>query len=82
MTIAPMQRTDLPGLLIALAITVILILTAARFVWHRRDALFGRDERGFMAASLIGNDREEIVVFLWTGLALVLITFLFQLSSV
>jgi hypothetical protein len=73
-----MPPADLPGYFTDLFVVTILVLTAARFVWRRRDAL---SKRGASIARLVPTDREEIMLFIWTGVTLVLITFLFQLPS-
>jgi hypothetical protein len=73
-----MPPTDLSAYFTDLLAVAGLVLTAARFVWRRRDALF---RRGRSTVPVVRSDREEIMLFIWTGVTLVLITFLFQLPS-
>jgi hypothetical protein len=75
---AAMPPTDLPAYFTDVLVIAGLVLTAARFVWRRRDALF---RRGRSTVPAVQSDGEEIMLFIWTGVILVLITFLFQLPS-
>lgn len=76
--LAIIDSTGLPGLCIAIGLAVLLTAAAAVFLWRRRDVFFGSKRRAQNDEAFVRNDRKELTLFVWTGLALLLITFFFQ----
>jgi malate/lactate dehydrogenase len=59
----------------------IIIVLAGVFIWHRRQQFFDRDPNVENDIPVVRNNREEEILFVWSGLMLVLLSILCQVWS-
>jgi hypothetical protein len=60
---------------------VIVFLFAGVFIWRRRHQLFDRDPNVENDVPVVRRNREEAILFVWSGLMLVLLSILYQVWS-
>jgi hypothetical protein len=68
-----------PALLIAFTIPLLLLMGAGVFIYRLRDQLFGRDPEVDNDTPAIRHDGVEVIVLVWGGLTLVVLSVLYQL---
>jgi hypothetical protein len=78
LTIALLEQAGLPALRVAFTVAVIVFLSAGVFIWRRRHQFFDRDPNVEDDIPAVRRTREEVIVTVWAGLTLVLISILFQ----
>jgi hypothetical protein len=76
--IAVIEQTGLPALRVAFSIAVVVFLCAGAFIFRRRHQYFDRDPEVENDVSVARRNREELVLFVWSGLTLVLISILYE----
>ena len=79
--IAVIEPAGVPALRIAFSFAVIVFLFAGVFIFRRRHQLFDRDPNVENDVPAVRHNRVEEVVFVWSGLMLVLLSILFQVWS-
>jgi len=75
---AAIQQAGLPALRVAFTIAVIVFLSAGVFIWRRRHRFFDRDPEVEDDNLVVQHNREEVILFVWGGITLVLLSILFQ----
>jgi len=76
--IAVIQSAGVPALRVAFTIAVVALAGVGLFIFHKRHQFFDRDPNVENDVSAVRHNRVEEVVFVWSGLMLVLLSILFQ----
>jgi hypothetical protein len=76
--IAVIEQAGVPALRVAFTIAVIIFLFGGIFIFRRRHQFFDRDPNVENDVPVVRHNREEEILFVWTGLMLVLIAILYQ----
>ena len=79
--IAVIEPAGLAALRVGFTLAVIVFLLAGVFIWRRRYQLFDHDPNVENDVPVVRHNRVEEVVFVWSGLMLVLLSILFQVWS-
>ena len=79
--IAAIEQAGLAALRVGFTLAVIVFLLAGVFIFRRRHQLFDRDPNVENDVPAVRHNRIEEVVFVWSGLMLVLLSILFQVWS-
>ena len=75
------EQAGVPALRVAFTVAVIIFLFAGVFIWRRRHQFFDRDPDVENDAPVVQHNREEVILFVWSGMTLILITILLQVWS-
>jgi hypothetical protein len=76
--IAVIEQAGLPALRVAFSVAVLVFLLAGVFIFRRRHQFFDRDPNVDNDVPVVRHNREEEILFVWSGLMLVLIAILYQ----
>jgi hypothetical protein len=76
--IAVIEQAGVPALRIAFTIAVIVFLFGGMVIFRRRHQLFERDPAVGNDVPVVRHNRMEEILFVWSGLMLVLIAILYQ----
>ena len=76
--IAVIEQTSVPALRVAFTLAVLIFLVAGMFIWRRRHQFFDRDPCVDIDGPVVQHNREEEILFVWSGLMLVLIAILYE----
>ena len=76
--LAAIEQAGVPALRIAFTIAVIFFLYAGIFIFRRRHQFFDRDPNVENDVPVVRHNREEAILFVWSGLTLALICILYQ----
>jgi hypothetical protein len=76
--IAVIEQQAVPALRVGFTLAVITFLLAGVFIWRRRHQFFDRDPIVENDVPVVRHNREEEILFVWTGLTLVLLGILYQ----
>ncbi len=79
--IAVIEQQAVPALRVGFTLAVIIFLLAGVFIWRRRHQFFDRDPIVENDVPVVRHNREEEILFVWTGLTLVLLGTLYQVWS-
>ena len=79
--LALIEQEGDPALRVAFTLAVIMFLFAGVLIWHGRHELFDRDPDVENDVPVVRLNREEAIIFVWSGLMLVLISILYQVWS-
>ena len=79
--IAVIQQAGVPALRIAFTVAVIIFLFAGVLIFRRRHQFFDRDSNVENDVPVVRHNREEEILFVWSGLMLVLLSILYQVWS-
>ena len=79
--IAVIEPAGVPALRVGFTFAVIVFLLAGVFIFRRRHQLFDGDPNVENDVPAVRHNRVEAVVFVWSGLMLVLLSILFQVWS-
>jgi hypothetical protein len=71
--IAVIEQQAVPALRVGFTLAVIIFLLAGVFIWRRRHQFFDRDPIVENDVPVVRHNREEEILFVWTGLTLVLL---------
>ena len=66
---------------IAFTLAVIIFLFGGIFIFRRRHQFFDRDPNVEDDVPVIRRNREEAILFVWSGMMLVLLSILYQIWS-
>jgi hypothetical protein len=75
---AVIEQAGLPALRIAVTIAVIVFLFGGYLIFRRRHQFFDRDPNVSNDVPVVRHNREEAIIFVWSGLTLVLLSILYQ----
>ena len=76
--IAVIEQAGIPALRVAFSIAVLVFLFGGVLIFRRRHQLFDRDPNVENDVPVVQHNREEAILFVWSGLTLVLISILYQ----
>ena len=76
--LATIEQAGVPALRIAFTLAVIFFLYAGIFIFRRRHQFFDRDPNVENDVPVVRHNREEAILFVWSGLTLALICILYQ----
>jgi len=76
--VAAIEQVGLPALRVAFSLAVLVFLYAGVLIFRRRRQYFDRDPGVENDNPVARHNREELVLFVWSGLMLVLISILYQ----
>jgi hypothetical protein len=79
--IAAIEQAGVPALRVAFTIAVIIFLSAGIFIFRRRHQFFDRDPNVENDGLVVRHNREEAILFVWSGLMLALLFILYQVWS-
>ena len=79
--IAVIEQQAVSALRVGFTLAVIVFLLAGVFIWRRRHQFFDRDPIVENDVPVVRHNREEEILFVWTGLILVLLGILYQVWS-
>jgi len=78
---AVIEQAGVLALRVAFTIAVIVFFLAGSFIWRRRHQFFDRDPDVENDVPVVRHNREEVILFVWGGITLVLVSILFQVWS-
>jgi hypothetical protein len=70
---AVIEQAGVPALRVAFTVAVIVFLFAGIFIWRRRHQFFDRDPDVENDVPVVRHNREEAILFVWSGMTLVLV---------
>jgi hypothetical protein len=76
--IAVIQQAGVPPLRVAFTVAVIIFLFVGVLIFRRRHQFFDRDSHVENDVPVVRHNREEEILFVWSGLTLVLLCILYQ----
>ena len=76
--IAVIEQAGLPALRVAFSIAVLVFLVGGVLIFRRRHRFFDRDPNVENDVPVVRHNREEEILFVWSGLTLVLLSILYQ----
>jgi hypothetical protein len=79
--VAVIEQPGVPALRVGFTLAVIVFLLAGVFIWRRRHQFFDRDSNVENDVPVVRHNREEAILFVWSGLMLVLLSILYQVWS-
>ena len=78
---AVIEQAGVPALRVAFTIAVVALAGVGLFIFHKRHQFFDHDPDVENDVPAVRHNRVEEVVFVWSGLMLVLLSILFQIWS-
>jgi hypothetical protein len=79
--IAVIEQAGLPALRVVFTIAVLIFLTGGVLIFRKRHQFFDRDPNVENDVPVVRHNRMEEILFVWSGLTLVLIAILYQVWS-
>ncbi|HEY4270696.1 MAG TPA: hypothetical protein VGM65_01710 [Candidatus Udaeobacter sp.] len=79
--IAGIEEAGVPALRVAFTLAVIMFLFGGVFIWRGRHQFFDPDPNVEDDVPVVRHDREEAIIFVWSGIILILISILYQVWS-
>jgi len=76
--VAVIEQAGVPALRVAFTVAVIIFLLGGIFIFRRRHQFFDRDPNVENDVSVVRHNREEEILFVWSGLTRVLLSILYQ----
>ena len=76
--VAVIEQAGVPALRVAFTVAVIIFLLGGIFIFRRRHQFFDRDPNVENDVSVVRHNREEEILFVWSGLTLLLFSILYQ----
>jgi hypothetical protein len=78
---AVIEQAGVPALRVGFTLAVIMFLLAGVFIWRRRQQFFDRDPNVENDVPAVRHNREEAIIFVWSGMMLVLVSILYKVWS-
>jgi hypothetical protein len=79
--VAVIEQTGVPALRVVFTIAVMILLSVGFLIWRRRHQFFDLDPNVENDVPVVRHNRMEEVLFVWSGLTLVLIAILYEVWS-
>ena len=78
LVVAVIEQAGVPALRIAFTLAVIIFVFAGVFIFRRRNQFFDPDPNVENDVPVVRHNREEVILFVWSGLTMVLVNILYQ----
>ena len=78
LVIAAIEQAGVPALSVGFTLAVIMFLITGLFIWRSRHQLFNPDPDVENNVPVVRHNREEAIIFVWSGMMLVLLSILYQ----
>jgi hypothetical protein len=78
---AGIEQAGAPALRVGFTLAVVMFLLAGLFIWRSRPQFFDPDPDVENDVPVVRHNREETIIFVWSGLMLILLTILYQVWS-
>jgi hypothetical protein len=75
------EQAGVPALRVAFTGAVLIFLFAGIFLWRKRHQFFDRDPNVENDVPVVRHNREEVILFVWGGITLVLLSIFYQVWS-
>ena len=75
---AVIEQAGVPALRVAFTIAVVIFMFAGFLIWRRRHQFFDRDPNVDNDVPEVRHNREEVILFVWGGMSLVLLSICLQ----
>ena len=79
--VAVIEQAGVPALRVGFTLAVIVFLVAGVLIFRRRHQFFDRHPNVENDVPVVRHNREEEILFVWSGLMLVLLGILYQVWS-
>jgi hypothetical protein len=79
--LAVIEQAGIPALRVVFSVALLGILCGGALIFRKRHQFFDRDPNVANDVPVVRHNREEVILSVWTALALVLIYLLFQVWS-
>ena len=81
LVLALIEQQGVPALRVGFTLAAIMFVVAGVLIWQRRHQFFDRDPDVENDVPVVRHNREEVIIFVWSGLMLVLLSILYQVWS-
>ena len=78
---AVIEEAGVPALRVGFTLAVIMFLLAGAFIWCSRRQFFDPDPDVEDDVPVVRHNREEAIIFVWSGMMLIFISILYQVWS-
>jgi hypothetical protein len=75
---AVIEQAGVPALRVVFSIAVLIFMFAGLFIWRRRHQFFDRDPDVENDVPVVRHNREEVILFVWGGMTLLLLSICLQ----
>lgn len=79
--IAVIEQAGVPALRVAFTLALMVFLLGGVFIFRRRQQFFDRDPNVENDVPVVRHNREEAILFVWSGLTLALLSIVYQVWS-
>ena len=79
--IAVIEQAGIPALRVAFSIAVLVFLYGGVLIFRKRHQFFDRDPNVENDVPVVRHNREEAIIFVWSGLILVLLSIPYHVWS-
>ena len=76
--VAAIEQTGIPALRIVFSVALLGFLCGGILIFRKRHQFFDRDPNVENDVPVVRHNREEVILFVWSGLMLVLVSILCQ----
>ena len=81
LVLALIEQQGVSALRVGFTLAVIMFVVAGVLIWQRRHQFFDRDPDVENDVPVVRHNREEVIIFVWSGVMLVLLSILYQVWS-
>ena len=76
--LAVIEQAGVPALRVGFTLAVIMFLIAGVSIWRSRHQFFDPDPGVENDVPVVRHNREEAIIFVWSGMMLILLSILYQ----
>jgi hypothetical protein len=76
--LAAIEQAGVPALRVAFTVFAIVFLYVGLFILRRRHKFFDRDPEAENDVPVVRHNRAEAILFVWSGLTIVLLSIVYQ----
>ena len=78
---AVIEQAGAPASRVVFSLAVIMFLIAGVFIWRSRHQFFDPNPNVENDVPVVRHNREEVIIFVWSGMTMVLLFILYQVWS-
>ena len=78
LVLALIEQQGVPALRVGFTLAVIMFVVAGVLIWRRRHEFFDRDPDVENDVPVVRHNREEIILYVWGGITLVILSIFYQ----